>query len=68
MLFRSQALKFYHETPKSILEKAEENDMMRFIENGHKVHAIVSPYKTVSVDTPKDLALVNEILKEKQHG
>ena len=27
--------------------------MMRFIENGHKVHAIVSPYKTVSVDTPK---------------
>ena len=50
------------------LEKAEENDMMRFIENGHKVHAIVSPYKTVSVDTPKDLALVNTILKEKQHG
>ena len=37
-------------------------------ENGHKVHAIVSPYKTVSVDTPKDLALVNTILKEKQHG
>ena len=52
----------------AILEKAEENDMMRFIENGHKVHAIVSPYKTVSVDTPKDLALVNTILKEKQHG
>ena len=67
-LYSKQALKFYHETPKSILEKAEENDMMRFIENGHKVHAIVSPYKTVSVDTPKDLALVNEILKEKQHG
>ena len=67
-LYSKQTLKFYHDTPKSILEKAEENDMMRFIENGHKVHAIVSPYKTVSVDTPKDLALVNEILKEKQHG
>ena len=67
-LYSKQALKFYPDTPKSILEKAEENDMMRFIENGHKVHAIVSPYKTVSVDTPKDLALVNEILKEKQHG
>ena len=39
--------------------------MMRYVENGRKVHAIVSPYKTVSVDTPKDLALVNEILKEK---
>ena len=65
-LYSRRALAFYHETPKSILEKAEENDMMRFVENGHKVHAIVSPYKTVSVDTPKDLALVSEILKGKE--
>ena len=65
-LYSRRALAFYHETPKSILEKAEENDMMRCVENGHKVHAIVSPYKTVSVDTPKDLALVSEILKGKE--
>ena len=39
--------------------------MMRFVENGHKVHAIQSPYKTVSVDTPKDLALVARILQER---
>ncbi|MDY2695463.1 3-deoxy-manno-octulosonate cytidylyltransferase [Gemmiger sp.] len=64
-LYSKLALQFYHDTPKSILERAEENDMMRYVENGRKVHAIVSPYKTVSVDTPKDLALVNEILKEK---
>ena len=63
-LYSKQALAFYHETPKSLLEKAEENDMMRFIENGHTVHAIVSPYKTVSVDTDKDLALVCEILQK----
>lgn len=65
-LYSKQALAFYHSTPKSVLEKAEENDMMRFIENGHAVHAILSPYKTVSVDTPKDLALVNEVLKKKE--
>ncbi|MEE0800030.1 MAG: 3-deoxy-manno-octulosonate cytidylyltransferase [Gemmiger sp.] len=64
-LYSRQALAFYHETPKSLLEKAEENDMMRFVENGHKVHAILSPYKTVSVDTPKDLALVSEVLRKK---
>ncbi|MDD6320317.1 MAG: 3-deoxy-manno-octulosonate cytidylyltransferase [Oscillospiraceae bacterium] len=64
-LYSKQALAFYHDTPKSLLEKAEENDMMRFVENGHKVHAILSPYKTVSVDTPKDLALVSEILRER---
>lgn len=63
-LYSKQALAFYHETPKSLLEKAEENDMMRFIENGHTVHAIVSPYKTVSVDAAKDLALVCEILQK----
>ena len=63
-LYSKQALAFYHETPKSLLEKAEENDMMRFIENVHTVHAIVSPYKTVSVDTAKDLALVCEILQK----
>lgn len=64
-LYSRRALAFYHDTPKSLLEKAEENDMMRFVENGHKVHAIVSPYKTVSVDTPKDLALVSRILQER---
>ena len=64
-LYSRRALAFYHDTPKSLLEKAEENDMMRFVENGHKVHAITSPYKTVSVDTPKDLALVARILQER---
>lgn len=64
-LYSRRALAFYHNTPKSLLEKAEENDMMRFVENGHKVHAITSPYKTVSVDTPKDLALVSRILQER---
>ena len=64
-LYSRRALAFYHDTPKSLLEKAEENDMMRFVENGPKVHAITRPYKTVSVDTPKDLALVSRILQER---
>ena len=63
--YRRQELLFYHDTPKSALELAEENDMMRFIEHGHTVHAIQSPYKTVSVDTPKDLTLVARILTER---
>ena len=40
--------------------------MMRFVENGHTVHAIRSPYKTVSVDTPKDLELVRETLRQRR--
>ena len=65
-LFSKKALDFYAATPKSALEKAEENDLMRFIENGHTVHAVLSPYKTVSVDTPKDVDIVCEILKERR--
>ena len=65
-LYSRRALAFYHDTPKSLLEKAEENDMMRFVENGHTVHAIRSPYKTVSVDTPKDLELVRETLRQRR--
>lgn len=64
-LFSKQALDFYAATPKSALEKAEENDLMRFIENGHTVHAVLSPYKTVSVDTPKDIDIVCELLQRR---
>lgn len=65
-LFSKKALDFYAATPKSALEKAEENDLMRFIENGHTVHAVLSPYKTVSVDTPKDVDIVCDVLRQRQ--
>lgn len=63
-LFSKAALDFFNGTSKSILEKAEENDLMRFIENGINVRMILSPYKTVSVDTPKDLDYVRKVLKK----
>lgn len=64
-IFSKKALKFYNNTPKSILEKAEENDLMRFVENGIPVKMTISNYKTISVDTPKDLEKVREILSER---
>ena len=66
-LFSKKALDFYAATPKSALEKAEENDLMRFIENGHTVRAVLSPYKTVSVDTPKDVDIVCDILRRREN-
>jgi 3-deoxy-manno-octulosonate cytidylyltransferase (CMP-KDO synthetase) len=67
-LFSKDALSFYNATPKSMLEKAEENDLMRFIENGIPVTAIRSPYKTISVDMPKDLEVIREIIKEQENN
>jgi 3-deoxy-manno-octulosonate cytidylyltransferase (CMP-KDO synthetase) len=69
-LFSKKALRFYNDTPKSMLEKAEENDLIRFIENRIPVVMIHSPYKTISVDTLKDLELVRKEIGEsiKDHG
>lgn len=67
-LFSKRALEFFDSTEKSILEKAEENDLMRFVENGIIVKMIVSPYKTISVDTPKDIDIVRNIISEKNNG
>ncbi|MDO4317092.1 MAG: 3-deoxy-manno-octulosonate cytidylyltransferase [Lachnospiraceae bacterium] len=64
-IFSKDALDFFNKTKKSILEKAEENDLMRFVENGIAVKMTVSDYKTISVDTPKDLDKVRAILSER---
>ncbi len=67
-IFSKKALQFFNATEKSILEKAEENDLIRFIENGISVKMTLSNYKTISVDTPKDLEKVRQIIKEKLNG
>ena len=59
-------MNFFARTPKSLIEYAEENDLMRFIENGIPVKMINSPYKTISVDTKMDLDLVRNIITERQ--
>ena len=62
-IFSKKALEVYSHTERSRIEKAEENDLLRFIENGIPVKVIFSPYKTISVDTQKDLDEVCSILK-----
>lgn len=66
--FSQKALEFYNSTQRSLLERAEENDLMRFIENGIKVKMIQSEFRTVSVDTLKDLELVRTIIKGEYCG
>ena len=53
--FSKKALAFYHSTPRSRLEEAEELDLYRFLENGKKVKLKEIDCSTLSVDTPKDL-------------
>ncbi len=62
--FSKKALAFYHFTPRSRLEEAEELDLYRFLENGKKVKLKEIDCSTLSVDTPKDLEHVRLIVAE----
>ena len=57
----------YSSLSKGELEKAEDHDFMRMLENGIKIKAYKRNTSTISVDTPKDLIRVKEIMEE-QYG
>lgn len=59
-----KALDFFVSTKKSKLEKIEDIDHLRFIENRKSIKFVNVDSNTVSVDTPKDLERVIEILSK----
>lgn len=61
--FNREALEFYHSTPRGLIEKIEENDSFRFIENNVPIFYYNCHCKSLSVDTPKDIAGVENYMK-----
>lgn len=45
------------------LEKAEELEQLRILENGYKIKAILTNYSSIPVDVPKDIKKVEKFLK-----
>ena len=66
--FTNEALRYYHNTNPGKLEKIEENDSFRFIENRKDVYCINAHCNNLSVDTLKDLNRVREVLDRKKGG
>lgn len=66
--FNKQALDFYVNTPRGKIEKIEDIDLLRYIENDVPIHFIDVDCHTLSVDTPKDLDSVIEKLRQKQNN
>ena len=64
--FSKKALQFYVDTPRSQLEFAEELDLYRFLENGKTVKLKEIESHTLSVDTPKDLEKVREVIASRK--
>ena len=48
--------------PRSFLEKTEELEQLRALENGYKIKVLETSYNTVGIDTPEDLQKAEQIL------
>lgn len=62
--FTKKALEYYHHTERGPIEKIEENDSFRFIENRKDIYYINAHCKSLSVDTPKDIEKVEEYMRK----
>lgn len=65
LAYNNEALEFFYNTPRNKLESIEDVNELRFIENGHRIKMIEVIAETLSVDTPKDLEKVKNIMKER---
>lgn len=61
--FRRDYLLRFNSLPETPLEKIESVDMMRVIEHGEKVKMVYTKVETLSVDTPKDLVRVKQMME-----
>ena len=61
--FRPEALEFFANANRGAVEKVEDIELLRFIENGYKVQFIEVNSETIAVDTPLDLELVRKAIK-----
>lgn len=64
-VFNKQALDFFVHTEMGILEKIEDIDHLRFLENGIPLFFKEVKSDSLSVDTPKDLEKVREIMQKR---
>lgn len=61
--FTRKALEYYHNTPRGPIEKIEENDSFRFLENHVPIYYYNCHCKSLSVDNRKDIEGVGAYLK-----
>ena len=64
LAFRTSFLHHYSTIPETPLEKAESVDMLRVLEHGRRILGVVVDYVTLGVDSPEDVPLVEQVLRD----
>jgi len=62
--YRTETLKEITALKPSRLERAESLEQLRWIENGYKIRTAITNEEALSVDTPEDLAKLNQMKME----
>ncbi len=66
-IFSRKALQVFSRLPRLSLEKSEEVEMLRFLENGYTIHMTKVKDVGLSVDVPEDIITVEKYLNDIQH-
>ena len=61
-VFRREALLEFATFPQGDLERIEQLEQLRWLENGYRIRVEETEYKTVEVDTPEDLKRAEQLL------
>ena len=62
--FRRAALLDFATLPLGDLERVEQLEQLRWMENGYKIRVAETPHDSVSVDVPEDVARVDELIRK----
>ncbi len=65
-IYTVKFLERFRRLPRGHLEDLEQLEQLRVLENGYKIKVIISNEDSMGVDTPEDLARVEEILRQGQ--
>jgi 3-deoxy-manno-octulosonate cytidylyltransferase (CMP-KDO synthetase) len=64
-VFRRAALLEFPTLPQGELERIEQLEQLRWLENGWKIRVAEVPYDSISVDVPEDVARVEALILQK---
>lgn len=62
--FRPEVLRAVTALDTSALERSEKLEQLRWLENGYHISVAHTPFATVGIDTPEDLARAEELLRK----